>query len=54
MRIVLLAAEGRSGVAIAELVGCSEPTMAKWRRAYAERGLAGLGDAPGRATPPDR
>jgi transposase len=24
----------------------SEPTVIKWRRAYAERGLAGLGDAP--------
>jgi transposase len=43
---VLLAGEGRSGVQIAELVGCSEPTVIKWRRAYAERGLAGLGDAP--------
>jgi transposase len=45
-RIVLLAAEGRSGVEIAERVGVSEPTVIKWRRAYAERGLAGLVDAP--------
>jgi transposase len=45
-RIVLLAAEGRSGVEIAERVGCSEPTVIKWRRAYAQRGLPGLGDAP--------
>ena len=45
-RIVLLAGEGRSGVEIAELVGCSEPTVIKWRRAYADRRLAGLGDAP--------
>jgi transposase len=45
-RIVLLAADGVSGVEIAERVGCSEPTVVKWRRAYAERGLAGLGDAP--------
>jgi transposase len=45
-RIVLLAAEGRSGVEIAERVGVSEPTVIKWRRAYAEHGLAGLGDAP--------
>jgi transposase len=33
-------------VEIAERVGCSEPTVIKWRRAYAQRGLAGLGDAP--------
>jgi transposase len=45
-RIVLLAAEGCSGVEIAERVGVSEPTVIKWRRAYAERGLAGLVDAP--------
>jgi transposase len=45
-RIVLLAADGRPGLEIAELVGVSEPTVIKWRRAYAERGLAGLGDAP--------
>ena len=45
-RIVLLAADGRPGVEIADMVGVSEPTVIKWRRAYAERGLAGLGDAP--------
>ena len=45
-RIVLLSAQGRSGLEIADLVGVSEPTVIKWRRAYAERGLAGLGDAP--------
>ena len=45
-RIVLLAAEGRSGVEIAERVGVSEPTVIKWRRAYATHGLAGLADAP--------
>src|SRR5258706_4435035 len=45
-RIVLLAAEGRTGLQIAERVGCSEPTVVKWRRQYAEAGLAGLADAP--------
>ena len=45
-RIVLLAAEGRSGVEIAERVGVSEPTVIKWRRAYADQGLAGLADRP--------
>src|SRR5258706_12283528 len=42
-RIVLLAAEGRTGPQIAERVGCSEPTVVKWRRQYAEAGLVGVG-----------
>src|ERR1700683_5413442 len=45
-RIVLLAAEGLTGPQIAERVGCTEPTVVKWRRQYAEDGLAGLAGAP--------
>src|SRR5258707_5669839 len=45
-RIVLLSAEGLTGPQIAERVGWSEPTVVKWRRQYAEAGLAGLEDAP--------
>ena len=45
-RIVLLAAEGLTGPQIAERAGCTEPTVVKWRRQYAEDGLAGLEDAP--------
>jgi transposase len=45
-RIVLLSAEGLTGPQIAERVGCTEPTVVKWRRQYAEGGLAGLEDAP--------
>jgi transposase len=45
-RIVLLAADGLTGAQIAERAGCTEPTVIKWRRQYAERGLAGLQDAP--------
>jgi transposase len=45
-RIVLLAAEGLTGPQIAERVGCTEPTVIKWRRQYAEAGLGGLEDAP--------
>src|SRR5260370_18905139 len=45
-RIVLLAADGLTGPQIAERVGCTEPTVVKWRRQYAEDGLAGLGGAP--------
>jgi hypothetical protein len=44
-RIVLLAAEGMTGPQIAERAGCTEPTVIKWRRQYAEDGLAGLADA---------
>src|SRR5258708_9198782 len=45
-RIVLLAAVGLTGPQIAERVGCTEPTVIKWRRQYAGDGLAGLEDAP--------
>ena len=45
-RIVLLAAGGLTGAQIAERAGCTEPTVVKWRRQYAECGLAGLEDAP--------
>jgi len=45
-RIVLLAADGLTGPQIAERVGCTEPTVVKWRRQYAAGGLAGLEDAP--------
>jgi transposase len=45
-RIVLLAANGMSNTAIAESVGASRPTVIGWRERYAERGLAGLADAP--------
>jgi transposase len=42
-RIVLLAAGGLTGPQIAERVGCTEPTVVKWRRQYA---AGGLEDAP--------
>src|SRR5260370_13070160 len=45
-RIVLLAGDGLTGLQITELAGCTEPTVIKWRRQYAEGGLAGLEDAP--------
>src|SRR5438093_597295 len=45
-RIVLLAADGLTGRQIAGRAGCTEPTVVKWRRQYAESGLAGLEDAP--------
>jgi transposase len=45
-RIVLCAAEGLKGAEIAERVGCSLPTVVKWRGRFARGGLQGLGDAP--------
>jgi transposase len=41
-----LSEQGLTGPVIAERVGCTEPTVIMWRRRYAERGLAGLDDAP--------
>jgi transposase len=51
-RIVLLAADGVPGLEIAERVGCSEPTVIRWRSRFAERGLAGLIDEPRSGKPP--
>ena len=45
-RIVLAAGEGLSTARIAEVVGCSERTVKKWRPRYVRRGMAGLRDAP--------
>src|SRR5680860_772745 len=45
-RIVLLSAEGYSGVEIAERVGCSEPTVVLWRRRFAQGGVAALDERP--------
>lgn len=50
-RIVLAAAEGLKALEICERVGCSEPTVTKWRGRYAREGLKGLADAP-RSGPP--
>jgi transposase len=49
-RIVLLAADGLSNTAIAELVGASRPTVIGWRDRYQSTGIAGLQDEqrPGR------
>ncbi len=49
-RIVLLAAEGKHNVEIAEEVGMSRQTVAIWRKRFLERGLEGLYDEyrPGR------
>jgi len=44
-RIVLLSEQGFSGPAIAQRVGCSEPTVVLWRKRYATSGIAGLDDA---------
>ena len=45
-KIVLLAAEGVSNLAIAERLGITRVTVATWRRRFAERRLDGLLDEP--------
>jgi transposase len=50
-RIVLLAAEGMTGERICSEVGCSLPTVVKWRGRYAAAGLEGLRDAPRSGAP---
>src|SRR5258706_6350055 len=49
-RIVLLSADGLTGPQIAERVGCSEPTVVKWRAHDAQAG----GGRAGRPAPPRR
>jgi transposase len=50
-RIVQLAGDGVPGRQIAAQVGCAKPAVVSWRGRYAESGLAGLEDLPGRAAP---
>ena len=50
-RIVLGAAAGETNKSIAARLGCSEATVSKWRRRFAERRLGGLDDEP-RPGPP--
>ncbi len=44
-RIVLCASEGLKGEEIARRVGCSKPTVVKWRGRFARDGIDGLKDA---------
>ena len=50
-RIVLCAAEGKTGEEIAGEVGCCLPTVVKWRGRYASDGIEGLRDAPRSGAP---
>lgn len=47
-RIVLSAAEGLAAREIAERVGCSLPTVVKWRQRFARDGVEGCGTRRGR------
>src|SRR6516164_4628088 len=47
-RIVLLAAAGRSTRSIAKAVGVQPRIVSLWRRRYADQGLEGLQDKPGK------
>jgi transposase len=50
--IVLAAAAGQANAAIARELGVCTDTVRKWRRRFAEGGLAGLADAPRSGRPP--
>ncbi len=50
-RIVLSAAEGLTAGEISQRVGCSRPTVTKWRGRYAGEGIEGLADAPRSGAP---
>jgi transposase len=50
-RIVLLAADGLANRAIAADLGCSEPTVRRWRLRFARHGVPGLFDRPRRGRP---
>ncbi|MCE5284639.1 MAG: helix-turn-helix domain-containing protein [Pelosinus sp.] len=43
-RIILLAAEGKECIEIAEIIGVSEKTCRKWRNRFAEKRLEGILD----------
>lgn len=45
-RIILEAADGASNLEIADKLGISNVTVGKWRRRFAEQGMAGLVEAP--------
>src|SRR5215217_925995 len=45
-KIVLLAAGGLTDVEIAARLDCTDRMVAKWRRRFAEEGLAGLDERP--------
>ena len=50
-RIILLAADGLSNMAIAKKLDVSRLTVGTWRRRFAEKRLDGLSDAPRRGAP---
>jgi transposase len=45
-KVVLLAAAGHTDTEIARRLDCTDKTAAKWRRRFAEEGLAGLDERP--------
>src|SRR5215213_11730624 len=50
-KVVLLAAEGYHDSEIARRLDCTDKTAGKWRRRFAEEGLAGLDERPGPGRP---
>jgi transposase/transposase-like protein len=50
--IVLLSAEGKPDLEVAEQLGVNRHTVRLWRERFRDQGLAGLNDAPGRGRKP--
>src|SRR5487761_1510887 len=51
-RIILACLQGKENQQVAREVGASIPTVGKWRRRFAQRGLEGLRDGPRSGKPP--
>jgi len=51
-RIVLMSAEGKPDLDVAEQLGVNRHTVRLWRQRFRDQGLAGLTDAPGRGRKP--
>src|SRR5487761_132701 len=51
-RIILACLQGKENQQVAREVGASIPTVGKWRRRFARRGLEGLRDGPRSGKPP--
>jgi transposase len=50
-KVILLCADGLSGNAVAERVGCSSMMVSRWRRRYLSGGVEGLSDRPRSGAP---
>jgi transposase-like protein len=52
VRVILACLQGKENQQVAREVGTLIPTVSKWRRRFAQRGLEGLQDGPRSGNPP--